>query len=49
LNVDVEGIIEKGMQSDQTSTQLLAMFGALDEFGENCLNAGNFDDLRRVA
>lgn len=38
LNIDVEEIIEKLMQSDQTSKQLLAMLRALDEFDNNDQN-----------
>jgi len=38
LNVDVEEIIEKLMQSDQTSKQLLVMLKALSEFKDNDQN-----------
>jgi len=38
LNIDVEEIIEKLMQSDQTSKQLLALLRALDEFEDNDQN-----------
>lgn len=38
LNIDVEEIIEKLMQSDQTSRQLLAMLKALEEFEDNDQN-----------
>lgn len=35
LNIDIEVLIEKLMQSDQTSKQLLAMLRALEEFEDN--------------
>ncbi len=38
LNVDVEGIIEKPMQSDQTSKQLLAILKVVGGFGDNDQN-----------
>lgn len=38
LNIDVEEMIEKLTQSDQTSKQLLAMLRALDEFNDNDQN-----------
>ncbi len=38
LNVDVEGIIEEPMQSDQTSKQLLAILEVVGGFGDNDQN-----------
>ncbi len=38
LNVDVEGIIEEPMQSDQTSKQLLAILKVVGGFGDNDQN-----------
>jgi hypothetical protein len=39
LNIDIEPLIEKLMQNDQTSKQLLVMLKALDEFEDNGLNS----------
>jgi len=39
LNIDIEELIEKLMQSDQTSKQLLAMLKALEEFEDNSQNS----------
>jgi hypothetical protein len=49
LNVDVEEMIEKLMQSDQTSKQLLAMLRALDEFEDNGQNRYKSADLLTAA
>lgn len=38
LNIDIEALIAKLMQSDQKSRQLWAMLGALNEFGDNDRN-----------
>jgi len=43
LNVDVEEVIEKLLQSDQNSKQLLAMLNILDEFGDNSKNSHEYD------
>ena len=47
LNIDVEEIIEKLMQSDQTSKQLLVMLKALEEFDDNDQN-NNKTTIRQV-
>lgn len=49
LNIDVEGMMEKLMQSDQTSKQLLAMLRALEEFEDNAHNNNKTDDCLATA
>ncbi len=49
LNVDVEEILEKLMQSDQTSRQLLVLLRAVDQFEENEQNHNNNANWLSVA
>jgi len=49
LSVDVEEMIEKLMQSDQTSKQLLVILKALDKFEDNHQNTNKSVDLFAVA
>jgi len=49
LNVDVEEIMEKLMQSDKTSKQLLAMLRALEKFEDNDQNNNTNVDCQAVA
>ena len=49
LNIDVEEMMEKLMQSDQTSRQLLAMLKALEEFEDNGHNNNKTGDWLAAA
>lgn len=49
LNIDVEEMMEKVMQSDKTSKQLLAMLKALEEFEDNGNNNNKIGDCRTAA
>lgn len=49
LNINVEEMIEKLTQSDQTSKQLLVMLRALDEFEDNGKNNNKTDECLAVA
>ena len=49
LNVDMEEILEKLMQSDQTSKQLLAILKLLDEYEDNDQNEDKTDIWLAVA
>lgn len=43
LNVDVEEVMEKLLQSNQNNKQLLAMLSILDEMGNNSQNSHEYD------
>jgi hypothetical protein len=43
LNIDIDEITEKLMQSDRASKQLLAMLKALSKFEDNGQNEGKTD------
>jgi isoleucyl-tRNA synthetase len=49
LSIDIEEMMEKLMQSDQTSKQLLAMLRALEEFEDNVHNNNKPGDCLAVA
>ena len=49
LSIDIEEMMEKLMQSDHTSKQLLAMLKALDEFEDNGHNNNKIVDCLPVA
>jgi hypothetical protein len=49
LSIDVEEMMEKLMQSDQTSKQLLAMLKALEEFEDNGNNNNKTDNCLAAA
>jgi len=49
LNVDIDDVIEKLMQCDQTSKQLLAMLCVLDEFSDNRIKDSKNDIYRTAA
>ncbi len=49
LSIDIEEMMEKLMQSDQTSKQLMAMLKALNEFKDNSHNNNKIADCLTVA
>jgi hypothetical protein len=49
LSIDIEEMMEKLMQSDQTSKQLLAMLKALNEFEDNGHNNNKIVDCLPAA
>lgn len=49
LNIELEELIEKLMQSDKASKQLMAMLKALDEFDDNAHNDNKIDTYLAVA
>ncbi len=49
LNIDIEEMMEKLMQSDQTSKQLLAMLWALEKFEDNAHNNNKTGDCLTAA
>ena len=49
LNIDFEETMEKLIQNDQTSKQLLAMLAALKEFADNEINNNKIDNMSVAA